>query len=873
MFQADRAADDNRTVLRLSTCNYFDADFQFVLSPSVAKPVPLSEDMDLRGQEALISFDLLHALLGYEGSYFRFSERYNPRLLHSRILGPDHKVAKHLDVTLKTISKKLLRYGKYYSGLKAFAQIYNHPLFGKVNHRLCREIRVLLELYRRLIAHFEHLFKSDPTFSLRTMDNDITQHFADKLKHMYEIACLVHAVTEDRNPSFISAFSVPENAAANLAGRGAKFDSFLESVRSDIKLNGSVEISSDVEPFPLCKGGLTLRVVQNRLNQYKGDHVSSQFLSGIFEAISKDYLAILNQWLSLGEFEDVFSEFFIKRNDPPMSFFHSNMEKYWQELFVVKTDGIPSQFEAKDLQTKILLTGKYLNIFKQCTDNASINLIAEAVTEIPAPLPIESLFASDLILKIHQCYDRANRLLLKLLFKGYYLNSFLESMHQTFFLANSFKVDNYLGTKLPELSRNKTSTSAVAPTIAFNEMVMLKDLARRYFNNHDEDTTAVIDIPKILATVSVFSIDSKSFYEIAEEILNIKSFSAEDLALSNENASAAIRKLVTRSLQKRPELADTEELSPAESFEEAVIAGVNVDVNLPFPLSYVLSENFKFEYQMMFKFQMILKFTAKFMDNVWTSTSTSTVWRNKNHEKPVLKLMLRSQVLLSRMKNLINTIENYVSYDIINSNYQKLRHQTKLCQEWAQDTRPTSSGFVASSSNYLSEDTQFLMSHGSANNDVFEEKIFQNSKRHNLGSKLESESSMNDLLALSDQIGIYLSNTLRDSMITDGVLLQCVRKMLNEIVDFTSTVSRLKKSLIMVNASLLQEYSQKFPEKFQEIEFDSAVLKQRVSRLNDLLTWNWNRFNETLERFTQELKDSGRENPAMLILAEKLTLI
>lgn len=872
MFQPERAADENPTILKLSKCNYLDADFQVSLSTSIIKPVPLFDGMELASQEALISFDLLHALLGYESSYFRFSDRYNPNLLHTRIHGPDHKVAKHLDVTLKTISKKILRYGKYFSGLKAFTEIYDNPLFGKVNQRLCHEIRVLLELYRQLIVHFEHLFKTDRTFSLRTMDNDLTQHFADKLKHMYDIACLVHAVTEDRNPSFISASSVPENASANLAGRGAKFDSFLESVKTDIKLNGSVEISSDVEPFPLCKGGLTLRVVQNRISQYKGDHVSSQFLAEVFEAISRDYLMALNLWLSSGEIEDSFSEFFIKRNELPMSFFHSNMEKYWQELFVVKTDGIPSQFEAKEVQSKILLTGKYLNIFKQCTNNASLELVAESITKTTDVLPIDSLYASDLMLKIHQSYDRANRLILRLLFDGYYLSSFLASLHQTFFLSNSFRVDNYLGAKLPELSRSKTSTSAIAPKIAFNEMVLLKDSSWQGFDISNGESNTV-DVPKILATAAVFSIDVKSFYEIAEEILNIKSFNAEDLALSNENASAAIRKLVTRSLQKRPELAETDELAQAESFEEAVIGGVNVDVKLPFPLNYVLSENFKFEYQMMFKFQMILKFAAKFLDTVWTSTGSSTIWRYKNHAKPVRKLILRSQILLSRMKSFVNAIENYISFDIIDSNYQKLRHQTKRCQEWVHDTRPASVGFVPSSSNVLSEDTQFLMSHGSTNNDVFEEKIFENTKRHNLSSKLERDTPMNDLPALGDQVGIYLSNTLRDSMITDSVLLQCIRKMLNEIVDYASTLSRLKKSLILVNESLLREYSERYPEKFQDIEFNSDLFTQRVSRLNDILTWNWNRFNESLERFTQELQDSGKENPVMQILAEKLVLI
>ncbi|KAF8004068.1 hypothetical protein HF325_001516 [Metschnikowia pulcherrima] len=68
---------------------------------------------------------MLFALLGYEGHYVRHSERYLVDLLRDRIRGPDFKVAAPLNISLKTVTKKLLRYGKYYLGLRHFAQIYD----------------------------------------------------------------------------------------------------------------------------------------------------------------------------------------------------------------------------------------------------------------------------------------------------------------------------------------------------------------------------------------------------------------------------------------------------------------------------------------------------------------------------------------------------------------------------------------------------------------------------------------------------------------------------------------------------------------------------------------------------------------------------
>lgn len=870
MEQQSRAPHEKQTMLKLNACNYVDVCTQQSRGTSHAKPTPLSESLDTKTQEALITYDLLYALLGHEGSYTKFSERYNPNLLHDRIQGPDHKVAKYLDVGLKTITKKLLRYAKWYSGLTAFARIYNHPLFGKVNQRLCEQIRALLGQYRQLVMNLEHQFNTNPAFSLRTMDIDLSENYADKLRHMYEIACLIHSRTEERSPSFLEVSAMPDISTLDLAGRGTNFDTFLESIKSDIKLNSRADISTDVELYPVCKGGLTLRVVQNKIYQFKGDPVSSHFLTGVFEAISQDYLAFLNLWLSCGDLTDLFSDFFIKRNELPRNFFYSNMEKYWQELYVIKSDGVLDQFESKDVQAQILLTGKYLNIIRQCTNNAPFDSSTYIQFE---PAPIESLFASDLALKISQFFSRANSMLLKLLFDGFYLGDFVREMQETFLLADSSKVDNYLTRKLHELTRSKTSSSTVGSILGFNEMVMTKDDLWDVVDIKKEDLHSNVDVPKVLRRFEKFSIESKSFYEISEEILNIKSFSAEQFVPPNENASSAIRRIVTQSLKKRPDLSETEKLVPAESFEDAIIAGVNIDVNFPFPLNLIFSESVIFEYQLMFKFQMILKFTAKLIDGVWLTSESSSVWKDKNHTKSVRKLILRSRVLILRMKNFLNVLENHVGLNVVDANFSKLLSQIEKCRKWASESRPNSANGVANTSNFLSEDTQFLMSHGSNNNDVFDQMIARKAQQQPIEYKAAKDAHAFDLPTLTEQVSFYLSNTLRDSMITDGNLLQCVRKLLNEIVDYASTVSRLKKSFVLMNESLLREYLISYPERFGQEEISETLIHQRVTKLNEILTWNWSRFNNSLGEFIQELQNSGAENPIMQSLAEKLALV
>lgn len=826
------------------------ADTHFSPAPRI---VLLSEIKDVYVQQAVITREVLQALLGYEGTYIRFSERYNRQLVHDRIAGPDFKVAKHLDVSLKAITKKLFKYGKHYLGLKLFAQVYDAPVFGRVNQSLCHEINKYLEQFEKLVLSFEESFHYNSAFTLNQMDNDISKFCADNLLHLYHIAVAIHTDTETRNPAFDRATSSLQFSGEAL--RTANFGDFMDYIRDDLLHAGQIELSTDTNKFDVCKGGPVLRIVAQRVNKSMGDAVSFQFLSLLFDDISKPYVSLLNTWLSSGDIEDPFLEFFIKQNELPTNIFYLSVEKYWDELYVIKIDGIMDQFESRELQTQVLATGKYLNIFRQCTGSSSALQLSDSL-----PLPIESLYSQDLTAKVKQFYDRANNLLLRLLFEGYSFRSLVLYLHQTFLLQDSSSIDNFLAELFPELSRNKHHTATIKPIKAYNDL-FLKEKLFEVVDLNDSHKSSQLDIMEVLQVCEKFTVDSNSFYEMAEEIINIRSFDVINDIQSDANPQSAMKRIVSQSLERRQASSSSEgNTTQNDSIDNYTIAGVNIDLQFPFPLSLIISENFVFEYQLLFKLQMILKFASKYTDNSWKDINFLTVWKHGGFLAPVRKLILRCRVLNVRMKSLLNELQNYLNFSIIDTNFDELSTFLGKFEKTVRNYKQKNEDTTLNSS-------QILLRHIGKTNDIFTEKIMAST---NTKAQMDNNG---DVTELTNKIGTYLNNTLRDSLVTNSQLLSCLRSVLTGVIQYNNMVTRLKKTLITMDQELLIAYKRDFPDKFSKIDFSESLVHSRIAGLSEVLTTHWTHFNNSLQGLNGALTVAAAENAIFSELSDKLQAI
>lgn len=794
----------------LKSCSIHNINYQ------KTRPYPLNDISDLNLQQALIIKDLLFVLLGHEGNYIRFSERYDPSNMDLRIKGPDFKIAKHLDMSLKLITKKIVKFGKLYCALTSFAEVYNIEAFGRVIQRLCYALSEFRERYESLLLDIEVQFKTNSMFNLSILENILLKEIANPMNHFYEIISIIHHETKERQTNFL-------HSGENY------FNNFIDYLKNDLKQTNNIDLSTDIEKFNVCKGSLALQIIQSRINVYKGDSVSSNFLVKLFQDCGVEYLNSLNKWLTDGIIDDPFEEFLIKESKFPDNFNHLlsvNTEKYWDELYMCRNDGLIDQFQSKDIQIKILLTGKYLNIFKYCTGLENFEELNEDL------VPIKSFFGQDFELRINNFYKRANKFLMKLLIEGYNFKSVINYLLDKFLLRNSFNIDKFIDSNFNDLQKNKYKISVTKLLNSFNNLMKADD---SFFDNKLD-----------------FSIDSSNLFELAKEILNVKSFDAEEALKNNSNT---FKELLNKSLEKNS--SDNTSLTnyDPDNSDEYTILGVNIDLNLPFPLNLIVNQSYNFEYQLIFKVQILVKFISQLVDKTWNEINCTTVWKYRAFDGKIKKWVLRSKILHNRIKDFMNIFQYYLNYDIIDTNVTELEKYLINVEEVLRN-KPLEAV----------EQVEYSLMRGIPinYNGLFSDKLFENKETPEV-------EDLTDFDTLTNKIGTFLNNILRDSFMTNTNLISVLKKLFDVIILYCHFLMRLKKSLIMMNNDLFSEFHDNYPDKFQDKEVNDALIQNRYNSLNEMLNYNYELFNNSLTEFMVLIKNIGDiENRLFLMLIEKL---
>lgn len=799
------------------------------------KPYPISELKDLRVQEAMIIQDLLFNFLGYEGFYIRYSEKYNPSITDSAIRGPDFKVAKHLDVSVKSITKKLVKYGKYYSGLKRFLEVYDHQNFGKILQKLCYLISEFLDNYHQVILGIENEFKFNSMFNLNTLENILNQKVSKQISHLYEISMLIHNESCERS---------------RLKDHELPFEEFLNNIRSTLKTTGAIDAVINNESFKYFKGGLVLRAVQNRINSYKGDSVSYEILTMLYESLSKDYVDMLNKWLINGEIDDSFDEFLIKKKEVPNKYqalFSSKSEHYWNELFMVRADGLIDQLQSQDIQMKVLNTGKYLNIFKICTGMENFEGLNEHLA------PIDSLTSQDLGLKINGFYDRANKLLLKLIFEGYNFANVLDKYQTIFLFKDAFKVDIFLDLAFNDLKRNRFAIS----------ITRLQKLYQEVFQQQSDLNKSITSISDIINHKQNFSISSVNFYDIAKEIMNVQSFDTDNVLENDPN----FKTFLNKTFEKKTHITSSQKnnnLFDHNQSDEYTVASVDLTVDLPFPLNILINRESSYHYELMYKLQMMVKFIGKYNDLAWKEINNSYVWRYRNYPPEIKKWILRCRILHNRMRDFFGELQFYLNYDVIESNYNKLRKSIIQTQVELKSKELGSNSNVSNGNEIFSKPNT-LPNYSNSNN-LFNDRMYNRKV-----SRSNSPEPLIDVNSLMLKMNEFLNTIVNDALMTKPDLISVLKRMFDVILLYDHYLMRLKKGLILCDENLFSTFSRDYPLKFNTQSMDTNLILERFENLKSSLGLHYEIFNDSLTEFIVTLKSYGEtENKHILILTERL---
>lgn len=816
---------------------------------------PLLKDVSyLDRQQQLVTKDVIYATCGFEGFYVRYSKRYIRESLDSRIEGPDFSTAKHLDVSLKQVTRTLLQFGKYIGGITAFIGHYDDYKFGKIVQSLCEQVSIFIDDYHQTVLEIEQVYHNQNNFSLNTMENILNQNVSNKLYHLYEICNAIHQ--ESRRRDGLST--------------GDEHNTLDDDFRLSLLLMDSVGINYVPYRYPFCKGSLVLLIVQKRINTYKGDIHLLHYLNQLFDSILREYVSMLNNWLSDGQINDPFDEFMIKRKEvgPILSDeFAVTSEKYWTELFVIRKDGLIDQLMSVDIQKKILNTGKLLNMFKQCTGIHNFLSIDADNLDL-----IDLLVLDDLELKINSFHKRANTMMLKLIYDGYNFSSLLRELQNKFMLQDCYPSEQFIDQSFRDLMEDRANVSVSSLRNSYRNLFKIKD------DKHNVKTTwerPQISVDDIVTCNQQFGISQMNLFDAILDIKEMRAFDPVEVLKEGHSSEEILNFALGIDSTTRPSLVAS--VSEDYNLADYAISLVELRIPLPFPYNFVIDTNLQFQYELVFKLLMLIRFLDHYNQNTWKDLNLLRIWRFSNYPKPVTTLILRCRALNFNIALFLEQLMSYINNDVINYNYLKLLKASNEIYQKIKDHRIKDDlmlNFTRSRSSL--NDRQFnrqLLTNFRSPNSVFDNSLRLQKPSASVNRKPQGETPTT-VEELQVQITQYLGTIINDTFLPRENIMIMMRKMFDLINSANHFLESLKPQLPTCNLDLYQQLLQERPEKIStDTDMSEDAIRERYLGWDKMVTDYMNKFNSQLFDLYVVLQEIEElELKLALILRERLRL-
>ncbi|QPG73362.1 hypothetical protein FOA43_000672 [Brettanomyces nanus] len=597
------------------------------------KPTRYSIDKftNLRDQEAAIIQDLIYVLAGLEGYYIRYSEEFDINKASSRLSGPDFVINRHIDTSFKDITKRINKLGKMYFALCSFVEVYSDLVHGHIMQTLCYEIINFLKQYETLLRDIERHFKEDSKYSLTVLEQELSRGttldqigVAVKIQRLYEIVESINRENEKRNGN------------SNL--ESLQFETMMRSLKDDHYTGTLDGVLSDSVNSRFVKGGMILNIIQMRIDGYKGNMRVHKFLIDIFDRVSMCYIEMLNKWLQYGIIDDNYDEFLISESSVSDNMKYDAMQ--WADKFTIRREGLLKQFQIREIQKKIILTGKYLNVLKECVGIKSLEDDYHNCT-------ITSLQESDFQIRIDNAYNRANIYILKMFFERYHLDGWIKSLNKYFLFTEGSEYDDFLGNAYILLKKASDRVS----------LTSLTGYYRKSYLNTSGDLQLVHNlITPVLA--------KETFLNELTSILKAQTTDAEEVFATNNIES--LRKLLISTMETNLQ---THLTSPQTRIDNYCIQKFGVDIGVPFPLNLMISRSQVYEYQLLFREQSFLRFVDLSLLESWKEICHGGVWRWKFADPMLKRWIFRCRLLHRKMSDFIRMLYRYLTFNVVAVNW------------------------------------------------------------------------------------------------------------------------------------------------------------------------------------------------------------
>ncbi|CEP63190.1 gamma-tubulin-complex subunit SPC97 LALA0_S07e04500g [Lachancea lanzarotensis] len=627
-------------------------------SHAKVKSYPLNQIKNQRVQEALVVRDLLNVLIGLEGVYIRYNNSYQPELgQQDDIRGPDFRIAKNMDLSLKSFAKWIVKFGKIFVVLTRFSERYSEPVYGSVMHRLCFEIRQFLtyDYVRNIIEQAETEFLTNPLFSIRGLGQLLTQNCAHKAQLLYD---LVQEIMREMN------------RRALLNREEADFQNFMQDLRKE-KNNTDFSVSNESNALFItdsrinvhARGGVILQMIQDKIDVNRGNERNVTFLQKLFEDVSVQYCSMLDSWLINGSLEDPYNEFMVadtaqlSSRQEAIRLTSLNSERLWDTQYVIRKDGVLNDFENGNIAFKVLMTGKLLNLFRNCCNlQTTTGILPDENLKYPLTrLPQRT----ELLLYVDLHYSRANKLTHFLFYNGYDLPQILLEFHHNFLLFNNpgfFK--EFFNRSLVELTKLRTDT--------------VEEKLRRTFQEYQRSRED--DGGKVVLPLLNLQLDKSCFHRVIQQFSMETSTDKDNANLMQARNFENLRDLLLQDLDMQ-EVSESGQTKKTE-FEYS-IHHLQFEIVVPYPFNTIISRTCIFQYQAIQRYLLLLHYYNKVLEDTWFEINKNKIWRHSGFNKDVHLWIRRCRVVHFRMAQFMKLMLEYTSLDVIQNEWLELEKQTR----------------------------------------------------------------------------------------------------------------------------------------------------------------------------------------------------
>ncbi|GAA5886444.1 hypothetical protein JCM6882_001641 [Rhodosporidiobolus microsporus] len=644
-------------------------------------------------QEALMVEDLLFVLMGIEGRYIEFDPSYSPEDEFERLQGAHFVVDKGLDPWIASVVARFLPLATYYTAITAFTEQYSVLEHGVINHALCAAVREMLRDYLVLLAHLEEQFTSSSSFTL--------QRFWLLVHPALNTLSLIHALTTD-----IVALSLPplsdDTSSEDDSDAASSDDSYgggggaMAGILAEMKAASAAARPASSAPqagwrFGPAKGGEVLHVLFSRLELTSGDPSAKELYSQLLLAASQPYANILVGWISSGRLDDPYDEFIVKEtkgiNQGSLDLDYT--DDYWERRYTLRDrasgasssssssaagDGAPSSVagagkaphragvddapRARGLaggavvpqflepwKDKILLAGKYLNVIREC--GIEVEVPVEEVGGGVGRGRRVAMNEESFYKRIDAAYTYANKTLLKLLLEEEHLVSRLESIKQYFFINHGDVFTHFLDMAKLELGKKKKR-------IMLERLQTQLDLALRNPSSRADDDPYKDDLRIVFEDVTV----SEWLLKVVGQtgaVVGPDGIPVEVLEQGKKTAGGA---------------------KDAKKSDEQMGWDVfNLDYQVQFPLSLILSRKSITYYQMIFRHLLRLKHLERIFQETWTEHLKTPSWRRRSPYPELQAWKGRVFALRARMYEFVKQMYDFAVSEVLEARWGALRRR------------------------------------------------------------------------------------------------------------------------------------------------------------------------------------------------------